>query len=303
MRRMQKIGVPALAVMVPVALLLIFLATSRLSPGTAPNLVVSPEAELMLRDVPSPPPPQARVEVAEPVPESDTVPPPAQAAPPARTEASPTRTQAEPVRAETAPVRRQSASVRVLAPPRQVASAGRETIKPTPQLARPPIEQAIVTPAPPVIRQPAPAASTLNASRVVDEPAPAVPAPARPQPERFESTAVAANTVANEQSAILATIGRYQSAYENLDATAAKEVWPSVNERALAKAFAELQSQSLTLDPCRIDVTGTRARASCTGDARYVGRVGKTSHRQRRDWTFVLQKSNDNWQIDAVQSR
>jgi len=159
------------------------------------------------------------------------------------------------------------------------------------------VELPIAQPAPPIIPQASPATSITDTNTNLEAPA------VVPQPERLQAMATPVNTIADEQPAILAAINRYQAAYENLDATAAKKVWPTVNERALAKAFGELESQTLTFEPCQIDVTGTRARASCPGYARYVGRVGKTSHGQRRDWTFVLQKSNESWHIDAVQAR
>jgi hypothetical protein len=111
-------------------------------------------------------------------------------------------------------------------------------------------------------------------------------------------------TVVDDAAAIRNTIQRYRAAYENLDATAAKDVWPSVDERALARAFAGLQSQSLTLRPCQIDVSGSGARALCRGSARYVGRVGnKSSSVQPREWRFGLHKTSDGWQIDSVHTQ
>ena len=108
----------------------------------------------------------------------------------------------------------------------------------------------------------------------------------------------------DEEDAIRNVISRYKSAYENLDATAAKQVWPSVDERALARAFAGLQSQTLNLRPCQIDVTGSGARALCRGSAKYVGRVGnRLSSVQPREWRFGLRKTNGGWQIDSVRTQ
>ena len=107
----------------------------------------------------------------------------------------------------------------------------------------------------------------------------------------------------DETSAIQNVIRRYESAYERLDAAAAKEIWPSLDERALANAFAGLSSQTLTLQPCRVDVTSSSAVALCSGYATYVGRVGnKAGQIQRRIWRFQLQKSGEIWQIGSVQS-
>lgn len=113
----------------------------------------------------------------------------------------------------------------------------------------------------------------------------------------------ALHVLPNEEPAIREVISRYQSAYQRLDASAAKLVWPAVNERALARAFRELDSQTLTFEGCRIDIAGSRARAWCPGYARYVGRVGKTTHTEQRDWNFVLRKSDERWQIDSVRSQ
>jgi hypothetical protein len=127
-----------------------------------------------------------------------------------------------------------------------------------------------------------------------------------PPAERPEA-AVAAIAVeprpADPTPAIREVIRRYEAAYERLDASAAKEIWPSLDERALARAFAGLASQTLKLEPCSIDVTGSSAVASCHGFATYVGRVGnKMNQVQRRDWKFVLHKASDDWQIRSVRS-
>ncbi len=107
----------------------------------------------------------------------------------------------------------------------------------------------------------------------------------------------------DETSAIQNVIRRYESAYERLDAAAAKEIWPSLDERALANAFAGLSSQTLTLQPCRVDVTSSSAVALCSGYATYVGRVGNRAGQiQRRTWRFQLRKSGESWQIGSVQS-
>lgn len=128
----------------------------------------------------------------------------------------------------------------------------------------------------------------------------AIEAPA----ERMEVAPIAVQQMAADPTpAIRDVIRRYEAAYERLDASAAKEIWPSLDERALARAFSGLASQTLTLEPCNIDVTGSSAVASCHGFATYKGRVGnKMGQVQRRDWTFVLHKATDDWQIRSVRS-
>jgi hypothetical protein len=127
-------------------------------------------------------------------------------------------------------------------------------------------------------------------------------APIQLPSERLDVHAATVGII-DDRAAIQDVIRRYENAYERLDAAAAKQIWPSLDERALARAFAGLASQTLTLQPCRIDVGNSSAVASCPGSATYVGRVGsKSGQIQRRDWTFVLRKSTEGWQIGSVQS-
>jgi hypothetical protein len=99
-------------------------------------------------------------------------------------------------------------------------------------------------------------------------------------------------------------LGRYQAAYENLDAAAAKQVWPGVDERALSKAFANLESQSFEFGDCRTTVTFATAVARCSGSATYVGRFGSRNRQtQNRQWTFRLRKEGSAWEMQDVQVR
>lgn len=106
----------------------------------------------------------------------------------------------------------------------------------------------------------------------------------------------------SDEAAIRGILHLYQAAYERLDAAAAQDIWPSVDQRALATAFAGLETQSITFDACRIAVAVERAIASCHGRATYVGRIGnRTTQTHRHTWTFYLRKSGETWQIDSVQ--
>src|SRR4029079_5102736 len=105
----------------------------------------------------------------------------------------------------------------------------------------------------------------------------------------------------DEVTGIRATLGRYQAAYNHLDAGAAKAVWPSVDERALSRAFSSLESQSIVFDDCQMNVVVTRAVASCRGKATYRGRVGNRHGQvQTREWTFRLHKDGVEWKVDQV---
>ena len=96
----------------------------------------------------------------------------------------------------------------------------------------------------------------------------------------------------------------YRTAYESLDARLAKQVWPAVDERALARAFDGLESQAVTFDTCSVSPGDDRVVASCRGTATYVTRMGRrTSHTERRQWTFQLEKSGPGWVIESVEVR
>jgi len=99
-------------------------------------------------------------------------------------------------------------------------------------------------------------------------------------------------------------LDRYQNAFSALDANAAHAVWPSVDVKALARAFDQLETQTFDLEGCDISVSGARAEADCSGNARYVRKVGNRALRvEPRRWHFTLRQTNDQWIIDAVAAR
>ena len=107
-----------------------------------------------------------------------------------------------------------------------------------------------------------------------------------------------------ETRAVALALNRYQDAFSALDANAAHAVWPSVDVKALAKAFDQLDEQTFDLEGCDITVTGARAEADCAGNARYVRKVGNRTLRvEPRRWHFRLRQANDQWLIDAVDAR
>lgn len=104
-----------------------------------------------------------------------------------------------------------------------------------------------------------------------------------------------------EAEKVLDILHDYKAAYENLDVIAAAEIWPSVDRRALTRAFALLKSQEVAFDPCRIDVRGSSAVARCQGVARYVRRIGiQNPLEQRYEWVFDMQKKGNDWRIASV---
>ena len=149
----------------------------------------------------------------------------------------------------------------------------------------PPVAAAVPAEPPPAALDalaPVAAASRVDVSRAA--PVPSVPAKV------------------DEEAAIGAVLDRYQTAYGKRDAAAVKQIWPSANQAALAKAFANLESQNLAFYSCKTTIEGPTARTSCGGQMSYVARVGNGSSRtQHRDWTFTLsRRATDDWQIDGV---
>lgn len=109
---------------------------------------------------------------------------------------------------------------------------------------------------------------------------------------------------ANEETRVTQVLDQYARAYDQLDVRAARKVWPTVDERALARAFASLASQDVSFDNCNVSVSGPTATASCRGHATYVGKIGSRDRRtEARQWTFQLRRdANDAWQIERAQA-
>ena len=126
-------------------------------------------------------------------------------------------------------------------------------------------------------------------------------------PEHAETAAglPVPSTIPGDEPAVRAVLQQYGSAYTRLDARAARVVWPSVDGRALARAFEALESQQVVFERCDVFVQGSEARAACRGSATYVPRVGDRRPRtEPRQWTFRLEKAADaNWRIASADIR
>lgn len=120
-------------------------------------------------------------------------------------------------------------------------------------------------------------------------------------PPRSASPATSA-AVPDEREVRMA-IGRFESAYNRLDVGAAAAIWPSVDRRALARAFDGLQSQRITMTRCLIDVSGSSARAACAGTVQWTPRFGGRPQVAPRRWDFVLRRSGDGWTILSAAAR
>jgi hypothetical protein len=133
----------------------------------------------------------------------------------------------------------------------------------------------------------APAASTVIA------PPPPAAAPA--------AAAAAASAIAGDQNAVLETLREYARAYQALDVKATAAVWPSVDRRALTRAFSTLKSNQLELEDCRVTIAGTSGTSRCRGLVEYVPKIGSATPRSgRQDLVFKMRKLGSDWFIDEV---
>ena len=150
-------------------------------------------------------------------------------------------------------------------------------------------------------------------ARPVAVPASAAPPAATPRPigapdrVRVAAKAVGApkprKVVRRDEDQIRTTLAELQAAYSQLDAGAAREVWPSVDVDALARAFDGLRSQELRFDHCDVTVDGGRARAACSGEALYVPRAGDPgTSSAARAWTFELRRIRERWMIASARA-
>ena len=84
--------------------------------------------------------------------------------------------------------------------------------------------------------------------------------------------------------------------YSGLSVPAARAVWPSVDQRALARAFDGLASQRVALGKCDVVVTGASARATCSGSAEWTPKVGGGTKRRVGTGRSI-------WRIPAARGR
>lgn len=141
-----------------------------------------------------------------------------------------------------------------------------------------------------------PAAPVASRERAA-APASAPEAPARPVPTTG-NTVTDIRTV--ERDKVRSVLSRYENAFSQLDAAAAARLYPSVDRKALSRAFGTLSSQQIQFDDCRIQVTQSTARATCAGKASWTPKVGGGAKEQARRWQFDLKQVAGDWQIGSV---
>ncbi len=99
-------------------------------------------------------------------------------------------------------------------------------------------------------------------------------------------------------------LAAYRAAYGTLDASAARRVWPSVDQAALARAFSDLKSQRIEFDSCDIVTRTDSATADCQGRAIYVRQVGRQDPQvESRRWQFTLRPTPAGWRIERAEIR
>jgi len=189
-------------------------------------------------------------------------------------------------------------------------NATAEPLMPAPA-ARPSESPVVPRPAPPAPQLDLPAATAVEPLYV---PAPPVPQRVPSTPPPVAATATPPNSapldvapsaaVADDTAQVRTVLQKYQAAYERLDAQLVHAVWPGVNQAMLARAFQDLESQTLTFRECDIQLRGATASAVCTGSTRYVPKVGsREPHVDPLSWTFSLRKRpNDDWQIESARA-
>ena len=100
---------------------------------------------------------------------------------------------------------------------------------------------------------------------------------------------------------LAAVLRRYAEAYGELNVSATRQLWPSVDELALTNAFDRAASRDIALDACNIDVQGSTASASCRGNARLAA-GGNAAPSEARLWRFDLRRDGDDWKIESAET-
>ena len=140
------------------------------------------------------------------------------------------------------------------------------------------------------------------APAVVPESLAPAPAVAVVTPERnAPAAAVDRAVLVPERDRVLRTLHEYEQAFEGLNVTATAEVWPSVDRRALTRAFATLKSQGLNFDLCEVQMLESTATARCDGTVQFVRRVGsQVPLTAQQHWVFRMRKFGNEWMIEEV---
>jgi hypothetical protein len=168
--------------------------------------------------------------------------------------------------------------------------------------------------APPTAPDAASAAGTVVEARRTDAPVDTIPADAAAAGLRPPDAALGAAAAVPLPSPVATTLAPsaviegvlrgYEDAYDRRDVDAAALLWPSLDRRALTRAFASLDRQDVEFERCDIAVDGARGSAVCLGTLRYVPTVGSGGERTGRiTWTFDLARTGEAWRIAGLRAR
>lgn len=134
---------------------------------------------------------------------------------------------------------------------------------------------------------------------------PAAPAPPRPGSGVTTWGSSRSGVEDPESAAIQEVLGKYRTSFAALDVAAVHQVWPTVNQRSLERAFRQIEGQDVSFFSCTIDVDGSHADAACVGTTNFIPKVGNRSPQSGpSQWNFKLSKrSASGWLIDDAQAR
>ena len=125
-----------------------------------------------------------------------------------------------------------------------------------------------------------------------------ISAAAAAAPDMTPAPAAATASRVNDEDLVRRLIAEFTGAFERLDVSATKAMWPSVDDRKLRRAYERLSSQSLSFESCGITISGETANARCQGSATYQPKIGSRPVQiASREWMFDLSKQDAGWHI------
>jgi hypothetical protein len=173
---------------------------------------------------------------------------------------------------------------------------------PTPATLPPPAAPSATTTFIPAVPGPEPPRSVSAATNAAREPLEPVPSSSK-SPSAVLPTLNTTVPIRDDRAAVRQALGKYEAAYNRLDVSAVRTIWPTLDQRALARAFDSLAAQRVSLQNCDVDVTAGTARANCTGRASWTPKIGGGEQTASRKWTFDLSELDGGWRITHVQAR
>jgi hypothetical protein len=132
----------------------------------------------------------------------------------------------------------------------------------------------------------------------VRETPPATPIARSAPPATHQDEGILQAGAQEQRREIEDVLRRYELAYRRLDAGGAKAVWPTLDERTLARSFDGLSWQEVRFDRCVIHLSSPDAEAVCAGITTYLPKADNPQPRsERRRWTFQLRRAEGAWTI------